>query len=240
MVKWNAVYNRLIPLLDEGDAYFSGPKFIRKVQEFDPNLSDYSDFKEERERAGKSTTRRVYFRDILKELPEALRLQVVQSILSDISSIHPHGVAAVRSLLGGEANAPVATIPASAWNAERLNNQLGEIDSAIAIGTFDRAVSLSYTCMEGFLGAFLRAKCPRDSYPKEIIALAKEVRDCLAAQIQNYPDEVLNLIKHTAHAVDRARNRFSEAHFGDEAGSWLATYVRDLVNSEIRLLLHFM
>jgi hypothetical protein len=47
-------------------------------------------------------------------------------------------------------------------------------------------------------------------------------------------------IGHSAHAVDRARNRFSESHFGGEAGLWLATYMRDLVNTQIRLLLHFM
>ena len=55
----------------------------------------------------------------------------------------------------------------------------------------------------------------------------------------NCAAQVLNLIKHTAHAVDKARNRFSEAHFGGEAGLWLATYMRDLVNTQIRLLLHF-
>jgi hypothetical protein len=33
---------------------------------------------------------------------------------------------------------------------------------------------------------------------------------------------------------------FSEAHFGGEAGRWLAIYMRDLVNSQVRLLFHFM
>jgi hypothetical protein len=42
-----------------------------------------------------------------------------------------------------------------------------------------------------------------------------------------------------ASAIDGSRNRFSEAHFTSEAASWLATYVRDLVNSQIRLL-HFL
>jgi len=58
--------------------------------------------------------------------------------------------------------------------------------------------------------------------------------------IADYPDEVLNLVGQTAHAVDRARNRYSDAHFAGEAGCWLATYCRDLVNSQVRLLLHFM
>lgn len=62
----------------------------------------------------------------------------------------------------------------------------------------------------------------------------------LKSAIQEYPDEVLNGITQAAYAIDKARNRFSEAHFGSEAASWLATYVRDLVNTHIRLLLHFM
>jgi hypothetical protein len=58
--------------------------------------------------------------------------------------------------------------------------------------------------------------------------------------LADYPDEVLNLLGQTARAVDRARNRFSEAHFAGAAGRWLATYCRDLVNFQARLLLHFV
>jgi len=94
--------------------------------------------------------------------------------------------------------------------------------------------------VEGFLGAFVRAKEKRDAYPTEIIALSKEVKDLLKKMIKDYPDEVLNGVSQAAYAVDKARNRFSESHFANEAGSWLATYVRDLVNTQIRLLLHFM
>jgi len=33
---------------------------------------------------------------------------------------------------------------------------------------------------------------------------------------------------------------FSESHFGKEADLWVGIYIRDLVNTHIRLLLHFM
>lgn len=88
--------------------------------------------------------------------------------------------------------------------------------------------------------AFFREKRPGEVPPTEIIALSREVRDWLRATIVDYPHEALNLTNHISHAVDRARNRFSEAHFGGEAGRWLATYIRDLVNTQIRPLLHFM
>ena len=117
---------------------------------------------------------------------------------------------------------------------------LRDIDEAIAASQNERAVGLSYTCLEGFYGAFFRAKEPNEFAPTEIIKLSKWIRDYLREAITDYPNEVLNLIGHTAHAVDKARNRFSEAHFAGEAGRWLATYARDLVNSQVRLLLHFM
>ena len=69
--------------------------------------------------------------------------------------------------------------------------------------------------------------------------LAQEVKYWLKHEYGNYPDEVLNLVTQSAHAVTKMRNGFSDSHFGEEAEAWLATYMRDLVNTQIRLLLHF-
>ena len=243
MLNWNGVYSRLFALIDvQGNpAYFSGGRFIAKMREVvDPYFPGYNEVIEYRKRTGQSTSRRDYFKDILFELDENRRARVVLSIVSDAEHTNPELASDIRKMLGGEALAPMATIPAVAWNAARLNEFLANIDAAIAAGEYERAVSLSYTCLEGFLGAFVRAKFQRDKYENEIIALAKEVRQFLKETISDYPDELLNLVTSTAHAIDRARNRFSEAHFANEAGSWMATYVRDLVNSEIRLLLHFL
>jgi hypothetical protein len=243
MIKWNWVYRTIQTLLDKpGDSYFSGSRFIRVIQEFDPELSDYNEYLEERRREGKSTTRRDFFKDILKGMDEGARVRAVTALLDELGRVESNAetISEIRLHLGGGTLAPTASIPAEAWNSDRLNAYLADIDAAIREKEYARAVTLSYTCLEGFLGAFLRAKVPMHSYPREIIELSKQVRDHLRRTIQNYPDEVLNLINHTGHAVDKARNRFSESHFADEAGLWLATYVRDLVNSEIRLLLHFM
>jgi hypothetical protein len=243
MIKWTAVYNKLQKLLDlPGECYFSGSRFIHAVQVFEPNLSSYRDYIEERNKVGRSTTRRDFFKDILTDLDEGTRVRAVSSILDELERVGTvtEEVSEIRKLLGSGTLAPTATIPAEAWNADRLNECLREIDSAIGTGDYERAVSLSYTCLEGFLGAFVRAKEKRDSYPNEIIALSKEVKDLLKKMIRDYPDEVLNGVTNAAYAVDRSRNRFSESHFANEAGSWLATYVRDVVNTQIRLLLHFM
>ena len=243
MLNWNGIYSRVFALIDNqsNDAYFSGGRFINKMREVvDPYFPGYNEVIEYRKRAGKSTSRRDYFKDILFDYDETCRARVVLSIVADTEHTNPELAADIRKMLGGEALAPMAMIPPAAWNAGRLNEFLTNIDAAIAAGEYDRAVGLSYTCLEGFLGAFVRAKFQREKYENEIIALAKEVRQFLKETIADYPDELLNLVTSTAYAVDRARNRFSEAHFANEAGSWMATYVRDLVNSEIRLLLHFI
>ena len=206
----------------------------------DPYLSNYNLFIEERRNAGKSTTRRDFFRDILIEFEAGQRYAAVQLLVEHIEVHEPNIAQEIRALMGGELPVPAATIPETVWNASRLKESLEVIDAAIATGDNKRAVTLCYSTLEGFLGAFVRAKETHDTYSNEVLDLSKEVRDHLRKTIAEYPNEVLNLVTTIAFAIDRARNHFSEAHFGKEAGQWLATYLRDLLNSEIRLLLHFM
>jgi hypothetical protein len=243
MIKWNAVFKRLMVLLDQqGPGYFSGSRFIRAVQPFNDDLPHYSEFIEQRSRAGKSTTRMYYYKDILMDLDEGVRVRAVSAILDELETVDGNAVpvSEIRKLVGGGTLAPNATIPADAWNADRLNEYLGKIDAEIAAGEYEHSVTLSYTCLEGFYGAFVRAKYKQETYAHEIIILSKEVKAYLKNAIKDYPDEVLNGITQTAYAVDKARNQFSQSHFANEAGSWLATYVRDLVNTQIRMLLHFL
>lgn len=243
MINWPSVYKGLQTLLDKpGDSYFSGPRFVGILQDFNPELGNYYEYVEKRRREAKSTTRRHFFKDVLEELEEGTRVRAIDALLDQLGQVdgNTEGISEIRKQIGGGTFAPTASIPVEAWNSERLNAYLSDIDAAIRAEEYERAVTLSYTCLEGFLGAFLRAKLAMNSYPHEIIELSRCVRDHLKTTIENYPDEVLKLINHTGHAIDKARNRFSESHFADEAGPWLATYIRDLVNSEIRLLLHFM
>jgi hypothetical protein len=230
-------------LMDEqGETYFSGPRFLSVLRPFNEELPSYRDLMDARNRQGKSNTRAYYFRDLLMELDEGTRVRAVFAFLDEIETAPnmEQRIAEIRVLLGGGTLAPQAVIPAEAWNGDRLNQYLAEIDRAITEPNYERAVGLSYTCFEGFLGAFLRAKEQRTVYPNEIIELAREAKNILKTNLNQFPDEVLNGITQAAHAVDKSRNRFSEAHFANEAAAWLATYVRDLVNTQIRLLLHFM
>ena len=245
MIKWNIVFKRLMELMDRHgtSSYFSGARFIRIIQQFDENVPNYGELIAQRNRAGRSTTRRDYFKDLLMDIDEGTRVRAVGTFLDELGDgpdADVNAVSQIRTLLGGGTLAPSAIIPPEAWNADRLNDYLKEIDGAIAAANYERAVTLSYTCLEGFLGAFVRAKEKRGAYSNEIITLAKEVKAHLKTTFSECPDEILNGVTQSAHAVDKARNRFSESHFADEAASWLATYIRDVVNTQIRLLLHFM
>lgn len=241
MLDWGLIVRRLIKLIDPQDkAYLSGGQFIRIVQGADPDLPGYTEFIEERRALGKSTTRRDFFKDILMDMSEGKRIGAVDLLLEHSVEGFPDETAAIKALLAGATVAPNAEIPVELWNGERLNKYLQEIDDAIALGKHNHSVTLSYTCLEGFYGAFIRSKEQREKYPNEIIDLSKEVKAILKATMAEYPDEVLNGITNAANAIDKSRNRFSQSHFAGEAGRWLAVYIRDLVNTQIRLLLHFM
>lgn len=240
-IHWSGIYNRLWRLIDaRGQSYFSGPRFLNTIRELNADLPGYNQFIVDRRAAGKSTSRKEYFYDVLMELDESKRWRAVNAILAEVEPCDRNAVEEIRALMNGPSAAPSVLIPANTWGAERLNVFLAEIDGAIAAGQYGRAVTLSYTCLEGFYGAFFRANAPTQSPPNEIIALSRWIRDYLRTSLANFPDEVLNLINQTSYAIDRARNRFSEAHFGGESARWLAIYARDLVNVQVRLLLHFM
>lgn len=240
-MNWAIIFNRLFELIDQDGTpnYFSGPRFMRAVREVDPYFPTYQQFIGQRRAEVKSTTRRDYFYDILLGFDEAARIALVKSILNDLDESVSEKAGELRAILGGTIAGPVAVVPDHGWNAGRLNQYLQDIDHCITAADYAHAVTLAYTCLEGFYKAFVVQNLPDQAKETEIIALAKGIKKYLSETSDSYPDEALNMVMHVSHTVDRARNRFSDAHFEEEAASWLAVYVRDLVNTQIRLLLHF-
>ena len=238
------VYNRLFEIINpndrSADRYFSGPRFISKVREVEPYFPNYGQYLSERRRNGESTSRRDYFYDILLDLEEAERVRVLNSILNEVEDSAPEKVEELRGVLSGAASAPSAAVSEEAWNADRLNKYLEDIDNSISSTEYERAVTLCYTCLEGFYKSFVRQNVPDQTDEKEIIKLSKIIRRYLRGSLDEYPDEALTMINHVSHTVDKTRNQFSESHFANETARWMATYMRDLVNSQIRMLLHFM
>jgi hypothetical protein len=192
-MNWTGIWNRLWRLLEMPvPCYFSGPRFMAFIREVNPDLPQYGELMEARQQENVSTSRRDYFRDLFMDLDEGRRLRVVTAILDEIHACDENVAAEIRALLAGGAAGPVGNVPPELWNAERLNRLLAEIDAAIAVAQYERAVALAYTCLEGFYGAFFRAKAPGQPAPNEIIALSRWIRDHLRATIVDYPDGARN------------------------------------------------
>lgn len=240
-MNWVRIFNRLWEIINTpGDLYYSGPRFINSVREVDPYYPNYSQFIDQRNQQGLSTSRRNYFSDILMSFNAENKIRIVNTILDEIHHLDQERCDALRAMIGGnEERVPINEIAPEIWNAERLNRLLGDINQAIAETNYERAVSLSYTALEGFYRAFIHANMPDQNGLNEITQMSRAIRTHLRETSEHFPDEVFNMFNHVTHTIDRTRNGFSEAHFGEEAGLWLANYSRDLINSQIRLLLHF-
>jgi hypothetical protein len=280
-VNWLHIFNDLFDIIDsDGEAYFSGARFIEAVQTVDPTFPDYDRYVSERTARGESTRRKDYYYEILMELDEADRVRLLNAIVGQVAHLFPDRALEIQETLGAApaaapaparaeppeppeaAKAPAKAAPkappkgrgkaaapparpqagakAGAWSAARLAKSLGDLDAVIEAGDFPGAVALGHACLEGFLRAFVKARVPGRTGPDDLVALAGAVRAALRDRDDAYPDEALDLLVHVAELVDRADKRSSRSHFEDEAGRWLAVFIRDLIDAEVRLLLRFL
>ncbi|WP_018343897.1 toll/interleukin-1 receptor domain-containing protein [Cytophaga aurantiaca] len=102
-MNWIEIYNRLFELINiQGDTatYYSGPRFINTVREFEPYFPDYTQFIELRNQEGKSTSRKIFYYDILLEMKEEMRLKIVNRILEILKPHKPDQVEKIEELLG--------------------------------------------------------------------------------------------------------------------------------------------
>ncbi len=76
-INWIEIYNRLFEIINnQGDTstYFSGPRFINTLREFNKYHPDYTQYIDLRNEQGKSTSRRIFYYDIIMELDEGSRI----------------------------------------------------------------------------------------------------------------------------------------------------------------------
>lgn len=99
------LYNRIFELINdpEDDAtYFSGPRFINTVRKFSPYHPTYTQYIEKRNEEGKSTSRKIFYYDILKELDENIREQVIKRILEMVRPFEEDKVQQIENIIGGK------------------------------------------------------------------------------------------------------------------------------------------
>src|SRR5262249_37503487 len=153
---WVRAFNALFRVLDESGTptYYSGGRFLSKVREVDPYFPNYKQFIDHRKASNQSTSRRDYFYDILRDFDRDKRVRIIQLIVDDIQRHEPARAQDIRSMIeGGPVRGPMAEITSDAWSADRLAHALDEIDDSITNRKYERAVTLSYTSLEGYYKA---------------------------------------------------------------------------------------
>ena len=245
-VNWIAAYNRLFILLDRRDSptYHSGPSFLRMVQQVDPGSPSYEQLLPLRQRQGKSTSRKSFYWDVILELPEQQRFQLFRLFIDELEPHAKNEVDVIRAIVFGGGNAvPTTVVPVDLWNSEKLNKSLKDIDQAIDAHHYNRATTLSYTCLEGLYKTYVRKHIPEQAGLTDLMPLCRVVKDDISKKLQTqgpFPVEIVNAMPTLTNAIANSRNGFSESHFGDESQRWLALFARDLTNSIGRLMLNFM
>ena len=244
-LNWVAAYNRLFPILDRsGDTYYSGPAFISMVQQVNYEIPDYRTYFDLRKRQGKSTSRKTFYWDIINELSEDKKYDLFRLFIDSLEPFAKDEMDDLRSFIFGNTSpVPKAKIPSDLWNSEKLSRSLADIDKAIDAQNYSRAVTLTYTCLEGLYKAYCKKNVPDSASLNDLIPLARAVKNDVLDKVRataQAPEQIINTIPTITNAIASSRNGFSESHFDQDAQRWLAVYARDLTNSIGRLLLHFI
>lgn len=104
-INWVEVFNRLFELINnQGDTatYFSGPRFLDAVREILPYYLTYSQYIQQRNLDGKSTSRKIFYYDILMELDVPVRKKIIEKILMIVKPFAPEKVWAIGMVMGKE------------------------------------------------------------------------------------------------------------------------------------------
>ena len=245
-INWIAAYNRLWLLLDRSNTptYYSGPSFLRMVQQVEPGSPSYEQLIPLRQSQGKSTSRKSFYWDVIQGLEEQQKLQLFRLFIDELEPHAKDEIEAIRSILFGRGKAVATTIdPQNLRNTDKQNYSLWDIDHAIDAQQFNRATTLAYTCLEGLYKAYVRKHVPDKANLTDLIQLCKVVKDDITDKLKAqglFPEQIVNAIPTLTNAVANSRNGFSDSHFAEDSHRWLAIFSRDLTNSIGRLLLHFI
>jgi hypothetical protein len=104
-MNWIEIYNRLFEVINvQGAAstYFSGPRFINTLKEFNKYHPDYTQYINLRNEQGKSTSRRIFYYDIIMELDENTRVDFINRIIEMVEPFEKEKVIPIKALIKGD------------------------------------------------------------------------------------------------------------------------------------------
>ncbi|MTG99103.1 TIR domain-containing protein [Myroides sp. BIT-d1] len=99
---WIEIYNRLFEVINNQSdtaTYFSGPRFIDTIRQYEPFFPDYPQFINQRNFEGKSTSRKIFYYDILLGLREDIRVKVITRILEIVKPFEKEKVIAIENII---------------------------------------------------------------------------------------------------------------------------------------------
>lgn len=100
--KWTEIYNRLFEVINDRNnsaTYFSGTRFINLIKEFSPYFPDYQRFIDARNAKGKSISRKIFYYDILVELADEIRKNVIERMFQILDPFEKSKILQIKNLL---------------------------------------------------------------------------------------------------------------------------------------------
>lgn len=217
-INWIAAYNRLFILLDRkgSPTYYSGGNFLRMVQQVDPGSPSNEQLIPLRRQQGKSTSRKYFYWDTILGLPEQQRFQLFRLFIDELEPHAKDEVDAIREIVfGGSYAVPTTVVPVDLWNSEKLNNSLKDIDHAIDAHQYNRATTLSYTCLEGLYKTYVRKHVLEHCGLSDLMQLCKVVKDDISKKLQAkgaFPVEIVNAMPTLTNAIANSRVSVQPPH----------------------------
>lgn len=98
------MYNRLFELINQQNTavYFPGPRFINTVREFLPYFPTYQQYIGKRNEEGKSTSRKIFYYDILQELDDDIKEKTIRRILEITRPFEQEKVYQIENIIDGK------------------------------------------------------------------------------------------------------------------------------------------
>lgn len=226
-INWTTAFNYLFASLNDSEnkqLYVGGSTFCRMVQQAEPGSPSYQQLLPLRQQQSKSSSRKDFYWDFIHGLAEPQRFHLYRVF---VDHVKPHDKTAADNIrdnvFGGGRAGPTTFVPLNLWNSEKLKNSLNDIDHAIEAHQYNRATTLSYTCLEGLYKAYVRKHVPEQAGLTDLIPLCNVVKDDISKKLQAqgpFPVKIVNAMPTLTNVIANSRNGFSESHFGDESQRW--------------------
>lgn len=105
-MNWIRIFNMLFEIINPTGSvhsdYFSGPRFIDIVREFDHYFPTYPQYMEERKVARLSTSRKDYFYDILMHFSENQRIEIINRIIESCEKTDSEKIRKLKQAIGSQ------------------------------------------------------------------------------------------------------------------------------------------